>query len=158
MSEKEWGVCGRCGKEVRMVEGSVHTCSPQRCVDIKDKCDKLEAENKELKEHFNNWPLDKRKAVEVENGRLVKELRFKNGEIARLKQGICEHVATDEIRDGCKLCELAVAEKTAEVWVKKGKRLTEALEIYGEHNKYCNALADMYAECGCGLEQALKGE
>ena len=38
----------------------------------------LEEENKELKKKFNNWPLDKRNAIDVNNGRLQKELNILN--------------------------------------------------------------------------------
>jgi len=37
-------------------------------------CEKLKQEVQELKKHFNNWPEDKRKSVNVLNGRLQKEV------------------------------------------------------------------------------------
>ncbi len=43
--------------------------------------------------------------------------------VARLQLGICEHVATNELRAGCRLCDLALAEKTAEILKIKVKKL-----------------------------------
>ena len=45
-----------------------------------------------------------------------------------LRKGICEHVKTNELRAGCKLCDLAISEKGYPMWVKKAKNLQQQLD------------------------------
>jgi len=49
-------------------------------------------------------------------------------EVEELKQGICEHVKKNELSNGCKLCELAIAEKGYPLWIKKAKDLQTQLD------------------------------
>jgi hypothetical protein len=60
--------------------------------------------------------------------KLQNQLTEKDREIARLKQGICEHVATDEIVSGCRLCEMAIAEEGYHRWVKKAEEKDKEIE------------------------------
>lgn len=49
-------------------------------------------------------------------------------EIARLKNGECEHVAQKVLSADCTLCGLAVADKGYQRWVKKAREYRRALE------------------------------
>jgi hypothetical protein len=54
----------------------------------------------------------------------VDKLKKENEE---LKQGICEHAKRDELTSGCKLCELAVAEKGYPLWKKRAEKAEKEL-------------------------------
>jgi chromosome segregation ATPase len=86
--------------------------------------DKIIDNRTELVADLNKENIELKDKVEA----LQNQLTEKDKEIARLKQGICEHVATDEIVSGCRLCEMAIAEEGYHRWVKKAEEKDKEIE------------------------------
>lgn len=79
---------------------------------------------------------------ELSNSAQFLRVQIQQKEIARLRKGECEHIAQNTLQVGCRLCDLALAEKTADAWVENGKRYKEALEkIALMEDTYCRETA-----------------
>lgn len=54
---------------------------------------------------------------------LLQKIDALEAKVKELEAGICEHAKEGTLHSRCKLCQLAVAEKGYEIWVKKAKEL-----------------------------------
>jgi len=83
------------------------------------------------------------------------EIASLEAEVERLKKGECEHVAKDMLVAGCRLCDMAVAEKGYPIWIKKAKDLEKQLARVNEEeiiqtickHTPCNECCDETVEC-----------
>ncbi len=78
--------------------------------------------------------------------KLKAEIKALKDESEKLKKGICEHVKEDVLSGECRLCGLALAEKTAEHWVPKGRRLEAEIKALKEENRELRSVMVEYLE------------